>query len=311
MVITAHPYSADQTELWNEFVADSRNGTFLFNRNYMDYHADRFTDASLMLRLDGKLIGLLPANRDGDVLISHSGLTYGGLVLDQTVGLDHVRAMLGAVIDAGRAQGCHRLIYKTIPSIYHRAPAQEDLWALHEIGATLIRRDALAVVPDGARPNRGRRRDISRAGRRQITVHRGVDDWAGFWNILSAQLAARHDATPVHSVAEMALLAERFPDDISLWTAQRDGALLAGSVLYRTPTCLHCQYSAASDLGRETRAMDLIHDAAIKLAHEHSLCFDFGISSEAGGTVLNAGLQVYKEGFGARAVMHDYYEINL
>ena len=41
-------YTAEKADEWNAFVAESKNGTFLFNRGYMDYHADRFVDHSLM-----------------------------------------------------------------------------------------------------------------------------------------------------------------------------------------------------------------------------------------------------------------------
>jgi lipid II:glycine glycyltransferase (peptidoglycan interpeptide bridge formation enzyme) len=36
---------------------------------------------------------------------------------------------------------------------------------------------------------------------------------------------------------------------------------------------------------------------------------DFGISTELDGRQLNAGLIDYKEGFGARAVNYDFYEM--
>ena len=45
-------YTQEQAQEWNEFIEDSRQGTFLFNRSYMDYHADRFQDASLMIYKD-------------------------------------------------------------------------------------------------------------------------------------------------------------------------------------------------------------------------------------------------------------------
>ena len=38
-------YDKSQETEWNSFVGRSKNGTFLFNRGFMDYHADRFTDA--------------------------------------------------------------------------------------------------------------------------------------------------------------------------------------------------------------------------------------------------------------------------
>ena len=74
-------YEASLKEDWNRFVENAKNSTFLFNRNYMDYHADRFQDMSLMVYRKGKLYALLPANRKSDVLYSHQGLTYGGLIL--------------------------------------------------------------------------------------------------------------------------------------------------------------------------------------------------------------------------------------
>ena len=41
-------YTPEKADEWNRFVAQSKNGTFLFDRRYMDYHADRFQDHSLM-----------------------------------------------------------------------------------------------------------------------------------------------------------------------------------------------------------------------------------------------------------------------
>ena len=47
--MTIIPYSINRKEVWDQFVAQSKNGTFLFQRNFMDYHADRFFDCSLMI----------------------------------------------------------------------------------------------------------------------------------------------------------------------------------------------------------------------------------------------------------------------
>ena len=68
-------YTPDQKQAWNDFVSRSKNGTFLLDRNYMDYHADRFTDHSLMVYRRDKLYALLPGNIAGDTFYSHQGLT--------------------------------------------------------------------------------------------------------------------------------------------------------------------------------------------------------------------------------------------
>src|SRR2546422_7305996 len=74
-------YADSKKEAWDNFVLGSKNGTFLFLRDYMDYHRDRFVDHSLVVSLDdGTPLSLLPANRVADTLVSHGGLTYGGVV---------------------------------------------------------------------------------------------------------------------------------------------------------------------------------------------------------------------------------------
>ena len=67
-MIEVKQYTQKQAQEWNDFIEQSRQGTFLFNRSYMDYHADRFQDASLMIYRKEQLYALLPANRLGDTL---------------------------------------------------------------------------------------------------------------------------------------------------------------------------------------------------------------------------------------------------
>ena len=56
-------YDPSRADQWNRFVATSRNGTFLFDRRYMDYHKNRFEDLSLVISKDDRIVALLPANR--------------------------------------------------------------------------------------------------------------------------------------------------------------------------------------------------------------------------------------------------------
>ncbi len=47
--MTIIPYSINRKETWDAFVQASKNGTFLLQRNFMDYHSDRFFDCSLLI----------------------------------------------------------------------------------------------------------------------------------------------------------------------------------------------------------------------------------------------------------------------
>lgn len=133
-------YTPDLADEWNAFVAQSKNGTFLFDRGYMDYHADRFHDHSLIIYRRGKCYALLPGCVDGDTFYSHKGLTYGGLVMsDKTTAADVVQIfkLLNVML---KEEGIKRVVYKPVPWIYHRQPSEEDLYAIVEIcGATMSR----------------------------------------------------------------------------------------------------------------------------------------------------------------------------
>ena len=84
-------YTSDYYQIWNDFVANAKNATFLFNRDFMEYHSDRFEDNSLLIFDEkDKLVAIFPANRIGNELFSHQGLTYGGLILDEKSKLSEI-----------------------------------------------------------------------------------------------------------------------------------------------------------------------------------------------------------------------------
>ena len=77
-------YSEKDKKDWDKFIENSKNSHFMFYRNFMEYHSDRFNDYSLLIR-DNKerLIAVLPANLSKNTLYTHEGLTFGGLCLEK------------------------------------------------------------------------------------------------------------------------------------------------------------------------------------------------------------------------------------
>jgi hypothetical protein len=189
-------YTPDRAEEWDAFVRHSKNATFLFYRGYMDYHADRFADYSLMFYDKGRLCALLPANRKGDVLQSHAGLTYGGLLMDAKTTAAATVTLFAELNDYLRSQGFRRVLYKCIPWIYHQMAAEEDLYALcrtcnarlqeRDLGTCIIQRSAI-------RWERVRRRALKRAQEAGLTVERSTD-YAGFWQVLNDNLRLKYDS---------------------------------------------------------------------------------------------------------------------
>src|SRR5437016_10636090 len=147
--ITVIPYERSFAIEWNRFVAAARNGHFLFDRGFMDYHSDRFTDCSLLFFDKGQLIGVLPANRHDDTVYSHQGLTFGGIVAGDRLGAERMLAVFDALRGHLAEAGVRSLVYKPVPHIYHRRPAEEDLYALFRHGAALVRRDLSTSIGYG------------------------------------------------------------------------------------------------------------------------------------------------------------------
>jgi hypothetical protein len=306
-------YEAARRREWDEFVADSKNGVFLFRRDYVEYHADRFPDASLMFyEAGGRLAALLPATEAGGLLSSHGGLTFGGVVSGDRMKVGLMLEVFDAMREHLRARGVTRVVYKAVPHIYHRAPAEEDLYALFRHGARLTRRDVSATLDMAARLpfGKGREYSIRKARRLGLEVGRSFD-FAKFMAIEEELLREKYGARPVHTAAEIALLAGRFPDHIKLFAAARGEEMQAGVIIYESERVAHAQYIGSTPEGREAGAPDLIMDYLINDYYARKKYFDFGISTEEGGRRLNAGLVENKQGFGGRAVVYDFYELDI
>jgi hypothetical protein len=310
-VTEVRPYRADDRAAWDDLVARSRHAHFMFCRGYLEYHRDRFQDASLVILERGRPVALLPASRHGDEVRSHGGLTFGGLIYDDDAGGRATVERLEAVLDHLRDDGVRRLVYKPVPHIYHGVPAEEDLFALSRCGATLIRRDLSTTVrPDQPLAySKGRRHAVARA--RDVVEVTESAAYGPFMEIETAALLARHGLRPVHTADELELLAGRFPDNIRLFTGAVGGELVGGVVVYETPWVAHAQYIGATDAGRAAGATDAIIDHLLGTVYASKRFFDFGISTYDEGRQLNEGLARNKESFGGRTVVYDHYALDL
>jgi Acetyltransferase (GNAT) domain len=305
-------YTDSQKGIWDDFVRESKNGTFLFLRDYMDYHRDRFQDHSYLIWDRDLLLAVLPANRIDNTLVSHGGLTYGGFVVSRDLRLTAMVEFFPRFLEELTSRGLKTFLYKTIPRIYHSSPSEEDRYCLFRNGATSYRTDVLTVIDYRDRlPYQDLRvRRINRAKKLGVAV-RQSNDYPVFWEILTSNLQERYGLQPVHTCNEISLLASRFPAEIRLYGAFEGEAMQAGAVIYLTTNVCHVQYNAATLRGKELAAQDILMDYLVE-NHSHSArYFDFGVSTENEGRHLSAGLVDYKEGFGARTIVHDFFRLEL
>ena len=296
---------------WDRFVSTAKNATFLFSRDYMDYHRDRFADHSLMVFSDQVLVAVLPANLHANgALISHEGLTYGGLVVSRAAKLADVLAAFYVVLRYLSQNQIPKLLYKRIPGFYRTLPGDEVAYALFLLEARLYRRDCSTAISqaDPLPFRKGHKHLIKKATTLGVCIVQETT-FQPFWEqVLSPQLAARHGTKPVHTLEEITLLASRFPEQIKQFSAYCGDEIVAGTTIYETPTVAHAQYGAVTDRGRLMGAQAYLFSSLIG-RYKEKRYFDFGISNENEGRTLNHGLLDWKEGFGARCYAHDFYEI--
>lgn len=290
----------------------------------MDYHSDRFEDCSLVVRDEhGHIAAVFAAararNACAEIVTAHAGLTYGGLIVPYGTESGAVMEILDLIAADLRRKGVKTLAYRPVPHIYHRYPCQEDIYWLWSRGAVMDVCQISATIdyrglsePGGLRSllKNYVKRNLNKAARNGVVVERG-GDLAQFHSMLVANLAERHNATPVHTLAELELLCSRFPDNINLWTAREaDGATTAGVMMYVTDTCAHCQYITSTAEGRESRALTALLETVIE-SYRHLRYFDFGTSNEDAGRILNTGLLRQKNSYGARGTVYTSFRLDL
>ncbi len=305
-------YTPEYKIQWDEVIHSSRNGNFLYNRDYMDYHSVRFHDCSFLINKKGKPEAIIPGNISNNFFYSHQGLTYGGLISSPKIRTTEVVEIFDLLNIELRNLGIKEVIYKPIPLIYHRIPAQEDIYALFlnkaekigcNISSTVFQNNKLRFIESR---KSGIRKSIS-AG---VQISES-NDFDTFWEILEGNLINKFNVKPVHSLQEIKVLWSRFPKNIKLFVAENNGIIVAGSILYVMENILHVQYISANEIGKKIGALDLLFNELINKKYQHIPIFDFGQSTEQLGKYLNENLIFQKEGFGGRGVVYDIFKYKL
>jgi hypothetical protein len=310
---TVKPYNPNLKSDWDSFIEKAKNSTFLFRRDFMEYHQDRFDDASLMLFKKDKVVAVFPANKVGGTIYSHQGLTYGGLLVNSKLKFHTILECFKSVLRFYDKEGMQNLEIKIIPAIYNAIPSDEVLYIMSILNAKLIRRDLLSVVkqPSVLKYSKDRIDGIKRAKKSGLSIKMD-DDFDAFWNrILIPNLQNKHGVNPVHSLDEIKLLKERFPNNIMQYNVYDTDKIVAGTTIFISKQVAHSQYISADENKNVSGSLDFLHDHLLKEVFSDKAYFDFGISNENNGLNINSGLQYWKEGFGARGVVQDFYQLEI
>jgi hypothetical protein len=317
--LALRPYEPSDASVWDAFLEESWNGTFLHSRRFMAHHGDRFDDRSLLITdAKDRLVGLLPAAvdpHDDRTVVSHPGLTYGGIVRGRRLAGSDLVAVIDQMLEYFAGLGFRALRYKAVPHIYHRVPAGDDLFALAELGARRVLCELTTPIPltvEAPAFNSLRKRRIRKAADAGVEVAEGADGIDGFWQVLNDNLRERYNVAPVHSAEELHEFARILPDNVRCVVGRLDGEVLAGTIIFETPIVTHTQYLSSNHLGQEIGALDIVIAQAIDGARDRGRWyFNLGTSSDRPASRLNEGLHRWKLSFGGGGAPHDVYEVNV
>jgi hypothetical protein len=277
----------------------------------MDYHSNRFEDYSLLVYKENKIVALLPANIYKDVLYSHQGLSYGGLLLQKKVKLNEVIKISKIIFSFLFSDGIKKVNLKLLPKIYHELPSDEIDYVLFLMKAKRTRVDISSVIETSnfleIQPNRIE--GVKKAQRQGLRIEQSTN-FESFWNeILIPNISSQHASKPTHTLKEISLLARYFQNNILQYNVYQEDRLVGGATVFVTKYVANVQYISGDNNKQALGTLDFLFDYLIKEKFLSKKYFSFGISNENIGMNINEGLLYWKECFGARSISHEFYEI--
>jgi hypothetical protein len=311
-------YAEHDAADWDEFVSRAPMASFLHTRRFLSYHGRRFRDLSLLLKNDAYgILGLLPAAADpldARRVISHPGITFGGMLHAGNLNGEKMIDALGAVRDYYLSQGMRSLLYKAIPAIYHQVPSGDDLYALFRLDARRSRCELSSAIDltNRRQPGSRRKRGLRKALKAGVEVKDGDQFIDELWQVLEDNLERKLGQKPVHTKDEIRNLASLFPENIKFIVGLLNGHVIAGTVLFCSRSVTRAQYIAADETAYDASALDAVFEHAIVQAHaEGRRYFDFGTSNSDEGRQLSTPVYQFKTEFGGGGVAQEVYELDL
>lgn len=312
-------YVPEKEVVWNNFLRESNTPILLFDRQFMAYHQSLFADNSLLFfDEDNKLVALFPANvaKNGEELglFSHQGLPFGGFIVKSGVDFGCMKALYENLFDYCKQNHIQSLVLKQIPHFLQQQINQTEEFILQDFDCKQTIVDINSVIDLQNIGNyqvlqekwqHRKLRNIKKANKAKLLVRQGqLVDFQAFWSLLESNLQIRFGVLPVHTSKEISWLASKFADKIRLFVVLYENELIAGTVLFDYGQCIHAQYIASNEVGKNCGAVDFLFATLLEKYLQQYKYFSLGISNTRKGAEVNLGLLEWKQGWGVGLVAH-------
>ncbi|MDF2690494.1 MAG: family N-acetyltransferase [Gammaproteobacteria bacterium] len=314
-------YTDSYKEEWDSWLKHSPCATFLHSRQFLSYHKQRFEDCSVLIfDEEDKLLAVFAAafdQNDRTKIISHQGITYAGLLTVAKADANLHKEIFQELMSFYRKMGVSSIIYKAVPDCFKKVNFDNDLYALQQLNARLIRRDLNCVIDLrrqlflNSKDLSNIRNKVSKAKKNGLKIIEDLKYLQEFYDIICQNLSLKYQIKPVHSLKELMLLQELFPENILFRAVVKDSQIIAGAFIFQDNYFYHTQYLANSELGKQFSALDyLIHMCISEASQKNKDYFSFGISTEQQGLYFNQGLYASKAKHGGLGMVHDFYQLD-
>lgn len=308
--ISIKPYSLEVKKDWDKVLDNSINGTFLHRREFIEYHGDRFEDASLVIYHEDVPVAIFPAEKEGNSIFSHRGLTYAGWILIDGLRLKDIQEIIEITQAFYQHLGIERLEVRMVPDFFAKESQKDLKIAIQNGGGESVFTSVHHCIGLPFKiKNKGKKWGKNKAIKAGLKIEVS-NDFSSFWeDILIHNLWERHRVSPTHSLLEMKYLAKTFSDNIKLFTVKHEEVLLAGAVVFKTATTAHLQYVAANQTGRKSKALDYLMSFLIEEEFSHKFFLNMGVSHVPETGKINQGLVNWKESFGGSPVAVNTFQV--
>lgn len=310
---TVKRYCSDDFALWNDFISQANNATFLFDRNFMEYHSNRFQDFSLLVFEDDILQAVVPANYKDNQFFSHQGLTYGGFVFRNEFPLGQIEVVLSETFNFLQSHGFVQLVIKAMLPFYAPDFLGEMQQVLSNKQAEIIgQKMNLAIdFQSDYTISKSKLKHYRRLQSEALVVKKESDCTVFWQEVLEPLLQEKYQTKPLHSLTEINSLQSKFPNNIEQYNVYRDGEILAGITLFKTATVIKSQYGATTENGKKFRALDYLFLYLIDFFKADYHYFDMGTVDDNSELGYNEGLLNQKKELGCSVYSQNIFQIAL
>ncbi len=314
MSIRVRKVLKEDREAWLSFVERSNNGTIFHSPTFLDYHPEgKFDNHHLLVESNsGKTMAIIPGAisqwDDGAWFRSYPGASYGGPVLEDSLGLDKVERITEALIRYCRQRGFAGIEMTPPPVSYYRRPHNYIDFALIKNGFGYRKRELTAII-DLLRLgeeidlgfNQSARRGVRKALKSGLRVIED-NDYSKFYPVLASNLKERHNVDPTHSLDELNLLSNLLgKNSVKQFISVDDsGEVYAGMIMFHcNPRVTLAFYISHNEEFQALRPVNIVYREVINWARKMGYHY-LDLGTYTLNMEVNYGLCRFKESFSAR-----------